>query len=313
MPNRLFVQQPDGTAKDVSEEAGVDWLDYSASALIADLDNDADQDLVVATYAGVLVHEGDGRGRFTKAAFIEMRPDPGALSAADPDADGDLDLYVTRYFDTAQALVPGSWTVPVPYHDASNGAPNVFLRNDGSLRFTDATAAVGLDQNNTRFSFQATWEDHDDDGDPDLYVANDFGRNNLYRNEGGRFRDVAAEAGVEDVSAGMGVTWGDYDADGRMDLHVSNMFSGAGNRITYQRKFRPGEDEATLALFRRHARGNSLFHNEGDGTFRDVSVEAGITMGRWAWASHFTDWNGDGREDILVANGYVTNENPRDL
>ncbi len=83
----------------------------------------------------------------------------------------------------------------------------------------------------------ASWEDYDQDGDLDLYVANDFGRNNLYRNDDGQFVDVAAEAGVEDISAGMSVSWGDYNNDGQADLYVGNMFSSAGNRVTYQRQF----------------------------------------------------------------------------
>ena len=152
----------------------------------------------------------------------------------------------------------------------------------------------------------------DRDGDPDLYVANDFGRNNLYRNDGGRFRDVAAEMGVEDMSAGMGVTWGDFNNDGAADLYVSNMFSSAGNRIAYQRQFRNGPVEAN-APFQRHARGNTLFENTGDGTFKDVSIEAGVTMGRWAWGSHFADLNNDGWEDLYVANGFFTTEDTGDL
>ena len=73
----------------------------------------------------------------------------------------------------------------------------------------------------------------------DLYVANDFGRNNLYRNDGGRFVDVAGQAGVEDMASGMSASWGDYNQDGHMDLYVGNMFSSAGNRIAYQQRFKP--------------------------------------------------------------------------
>ena len=141
-------------------------------------------------------------------------------------------------------------------------------------------------------------------------------RNNLYRNdvdaEGRRrFNDVAAELGVEDISAGMSVTWGDYNNDGLMDLYVSNMFSSAGNRIAYQRRFR--SESSSLYHFRRHARGNTLFENRPDGTFRDVSVAAGVTMGRWAWGSKFVDLNNDGLEDIYVANGFITTEDTGDL
>ena len=98
-----------------------------------------------------------------------------------------------------------------------------------------------------------------------------------------------------------------------MDLYVGNMFSSAGNRITYQRNFKTGAGDETRAGFQRHARGNSLFENLGDGTFHDISVEAGVTMGRWAWASPFVDINNDGWTDLAVANGFITNDDTGDL
>ena len=96
-------------------------------------------------------------------------------------------------------------------------------------------------------------------------------------------------------------------------LYVSNMFSSAGNRIAYQRQFQENADTETRAAFQRHARGNSLFLNSGDGSFRDVSVSAGVTMGRWAWGSRFVDINNDGWEDLFVANGFITQTDPGDL
>ena len=144
-------------------------------------------------------------------------------------------------------------------------------------------------------------------------MANDYGRNNLYRNEGGRFRDVAAAAGVEDIASGMSASWGDYNRDGRMDLYVGNMFSAAGGRVAYQRKFHPGAAAETKSALRRLARGNSLFAGAADGVFRDVSLQAGAMMGRWAWSSLFVDLNGDGWEDLLVANGYLTGTSKDDL
>src|SRR5260370_37626833 len=100
--------------------------------------------------------------------------------------------------------------------------------------FPDVTESVGLNHNNTRFSFAPAWCDYDGDGWPDLYVANDFGRKNLYRNEGGKFRDVAAEAGVADIGAGMSARWFDYDGDGRPDLYAAHMGSGTGHRAVSQ-------------------------------------------------------------------------------
>ena len=203
--------------------------------------------------------------------------------------------------------------LPTPYHDALNGAKNALYKNRGKLRFENYTRSTGLDVDNGRFSFAATWIDYDDDGDQDLYVANDFGRNNLFMNEEGRFVDVAGEAGVEDMAAGMGISWSDYEADGDMDLYVSNMFSSAGNRIAYQRQFQVDSTEDTRSAFQRHARGNSLFANQGDGSFLDATESSGTWMGRWAWGAQFVDFDNDGREDIFVPNGFMTNERTNDL
>ena len=261
----------------------------------------------------LVVHENDGLGRFRLAATIETKFNLMSLSAADYNNDGKLDLYVCGYSPGPEGSPTDIFANPVPYHDANNGARNFLLRNDGEFSFTDVTEAVGLDVNNRRFSFAAAWEDFDNDGDLDVYVANDFGRNNLYRNDGGNFTDIATEAGVEDIAAGMSVSWSDYDHDGKMDLYVSNMFSSAGNRIAFQNQFKPDADDDTLQLLRRHARGNSLFRNTGDGRFEDVSVDAGVTMGRWAWGSVFTDLNNDGWDDIYVTNGFYTSEDSGDL
>lgn len=311
LPNRLFLQNIDGTVREVSQAAQVDILDSSRCALFVDLDNDSDQDLIVALTTGLLVLSNDGQGVFDLEKSLPQIQGSSTLAAADYDGDGDLDIYVCVYSvrddDTAIS------TQPVPYHDANNGTANALLRNDGSWNFSDVTDAVGLNENNQRFSFAAAWEDYDNDGDSDLYVANDFGRNNLYRNDDGMFRDVAAAAGVEDISAGMSVTWGDYNQDGLMDLYVSNMFSSAGNRVAYQRQFKPSAESDARANFQRHARGNSLFENQGDGTFRDVSQQAAVTMGRWAWASLFVDINNDSYEDLVVANGLRTGIDAGDL
>jgi hypothetical protein len=319
LPNRLYRNRGDGAFEDVTDAAGVGVLDTTGGALFADLDGDADQDLIVVTPLEVLAFENGGKGRFERrtGTGLEKAGDDGASSmgaaAADYDRDGDLDLYVFSYVFWAGAGTKTHTSYPYPYHDANNGAPNHLLRNDGAWKFTDVTAASGMDENNRRFSLAASWCDHDDDGDPDLYVANDFGRNNLYRNEGGgRFRDVAAEAGVEDIGNGMSVAWEDYDADGRIDLYVGNMWSSAGNRLVDQPAFRKAST-GIQEVYRRMARGNSLFRNLGGGRFEDVSEESGTTFGRWAWSSLFIDHDSDGREDLYVANGFVTNESHDDL
>jgi hypothetical protein len=313
LPNRLFVQQANGTAIDVSAEAAVDFMEDSVGALLIDVDNDGDQDLVVGMDPVLRVAENDGSGKFTVRSAIEINTDSFSLSAADYDADGDLDLYVCGYDVRKDDPTDRGLPFPIPYHDANNGGRNVLLRNDGGFEFVDVTNQVGLGENNSRFSMAASWDDFDNDGDLDLYVANDFGRNNLYRNDGGTFVDIAAAAGVEDHASGMSVAWGDYNRDGNPDIYVGNMFSAAGNRVTYQRRFSEGVDNQTLAHLQRMARGNSLFTNVGDGTFRDVSEPQNVAMGRWAWGSQFVDLTNDGWLDLVVANGYVTNEDSRDL
>ena len=91
------------------------------------------------------------------------------------------------------------------------------------------------------------------------------------------------------------------------------MWSSAGNRVAYQPQFQAGIASGTKGQFQRHARGNSLFMNRGDGTFDDKSMEANVTLGRWAWGSRFLDLNRDGWDDLVVANGFITQSNPKDL
>ena len=306
LPNRLFLRNPDGTLTDASDGSGADWLDYCGSALFVDFDNDGDRDLIVGQEWRLLFMENDGKAHFDLAFGLGTHAQTFSLAAADY-------LFACGYNPSAGEIRQGALGEPMPYHDAQNGGRNMLLRNDGNWEFNDVTTLVGLDEANNRFSFAASWEDYDNDGDLDLYVANDYGRNNLYQNTNGTFRDVAPSLGVEDMSAGMSVSWGDFNRDGWMDIYVSNMFSAAGNRITYQRQFKEGVQEELREQFQRHARGNTLFQNNGKGGFDDVSVEAGITMGRWAWGSGFIDFNNDSFEDIVVANGFISTDDTGDL
>jgi Flp pilus assembly protein TadD/peroxiredoxin len=196
---------------------------------------------------------------------------------------------------------------PTPYFDARNGPANFLLHNEGNATFQDRTEAAGLNVDNDRYSFACAWGDYNGNGLPDLYVANDFGRNNLYRNDGGgKFTVVSAEAGVEDVGAGMSATWFDFDNDGKQDIYVADMWSAAGIRVSEQERFHENEPENIRALYRQHARGNSLYRNQGNGKFQNVSSEAGVEMGRWAWCSDAWDFDHDGYSDLYIANGYIS-------
>ena len=321
LPNRLFLQQADGTAKDVSEAYGVDWLDNTASALLVDLDNDGDQDLALATFEGVLLLSNDNGRQFHRALLLPVpERDVQGLSAVDYDGDGDLDLYLTIDYSDALAVAQRGERLPrFRFDDANDGGRNLLMRNDirpgmrsEEWRFADVTTQVGLDVRNRRHSLAAAWEDYDNDGDQDLYVANDYGQNCLYRNDGGSFTEVACEAGVVDQGAGMSVSWGDVNRDGRMDLYVGNMYSFAGNRLSRQSRFLSESSQHRRNVTQRFAKGNTLFVNGEEG-FADVGAAGRVEMGRWAWASPLADLDSDGWHDIVVANGYLTTPDTGDL
>ncbi len=312
LPNKLLIQQADGSVVDKALEANVAWLDDCRGVLLVDMDNDGDQDLVLAMEATIGFLENDGHGVFTPRRRYIMPPGNlgpfYSLTAADFDNDGDLDIYCCRYQKAGYGVYP-----PEPYYDANNGPSNHLLRNDGKAGIKDVTNEVGLDTNNRRFSVVATWFDYDEDGDEDLYVANDFGRNNLYRNDHGKFVDVAGDAGVEDQASGMGISWSDYDLDGRFDVLISNMFSSAGRRVTYQPRSMADAPESERQALQRLALGNTLLKGRGDGTYVDQSEHAGIVMGRWAWGGMFVDINNDGYDDMVIPNGFITGPSKDDL
>ena len=298
---------------------GLDVLEDTGGMVIADFDGDGARDVVFGRDADVVALWNDGSGHFTEQTVLRT---PGgtarvySLSAADVDGDGDLDLYDTRYFKGggygAQA--------PTPYHDAMNGANNVFWRNlavSGDRAqprsFRDDTAAVGLDVDNDRFSLSAVFDDFDGDGDLDLYVANDFGQNNLYAWDGGGFTVSSQQSGLTDKAAGMGISVADVDLDGFSDVVVSNMYSAAGMRVTREPGFGLELSEELRDEFKRHARGNTLYKGVGDGKFRDVTRMTAAAPSGWAWGGRFVDWDRDGLVDIVVPNGFLSGRHGPDL
>jgi Flp pilus assembly protein TadD/peroxiredoxin len=316
LPNRLYRNRADGTFEDVTEQSGVGVLDDTACALFADFENKGVQDLLVVCGGGPLLFLNQGNGKFSLKpdAFKFARLPLGTFThaaVADYDRDGRLDIYFCLY---SYYVGLDQYHYPVPYFDARNGPPNFLLHNEGNATFTDRTEAAGLNVDNDRYSFACAWGDLNTDGSPDLYVANDFGRSNLYRNNGnGTFTAVSREAGVEDAGAGMSASWFDFDNDGNQDIYVANMWSAAGQRIAQQKIFHEKDPESVRALYRRHAHGNSLYRNQGNGKFQNVSGEAGAEMGGWAWSSDAWDFDHDGYPDLYIANGYISGTGPHEL
>jgi tetratricopeptide (TPR) repeat protein len=309
LPNRLYRNRGDGTFEDITEASGTGILDGTACALFVDFQNRGKQDLLVVRLTGPLLFENMGNGRFEPRhdAFHFQRDPQGTFTgavAADYNRDGLLDVYFCLY-SYYKGL--GHQQYPSPYYDARNGPPNFLFRNRGNGTFEDVTVASGMDQNNDRFSFAASWCDDDNDGWPDLHVANDFGRKNLYRNNGdGTFTDVARQAGVEDYGPGMSSCWMDVDNDGLQDLYVANMWLAAGRRITADSHFLPGVDPAVRALYRKHNDGNSMFRNMGGRHFEDRTAAAGTANAGWSWSCAAWDFDNDGWDDLYVANGFVS-------
>jgi Flp pilus assembly protein TadD/peroxiredoxin len=316
LPNRLYHNRGDGTFEDVTEQSNVGVLDNTACALFADFENKGLQDLLVVCGSGPLLFLNRGKGKFELKhdAFKFARPPQGTFThaaVADYDRDGLLDVYFCVY-SYYQGL--DQYRYPVPYFDARNGPPNFLMQNQGDATFKDRTEAAGLNVDNDRYSFACAWSNSIGNGAPDIYVANDFGRSNLYRNQGdGTFVSISTEASVEDVGAGMSTCWFDYDNDGNQDIYVANMWSAAGIRISQQKRFHEQDPETVRALYRQHARGNSLYRNLGNGKFQNVSREAGVEMGRWSWSSDAWDFDHDGYPDLYIANGYISGPDSRDL
>ncbi len=312
-PNMLLAQGPDGLLIDRAPELGLDLADHSSAALFADLDNDGDVDLLLGRTLerSVLLLQEDGRFvDRSAAAGVPLPRLVSGLSAADVDGDGRLDLFAATYGrKVGPEFAPELWPADEtersllvgrsPILDAG-GPSNVLLRNLGGGRFADVSREAGVaDQRQT---FQGSFGDVDGDGDPDLYLANDFAPNRLLVNRGDGTFAPSPDEGAIDQGFGMGASFGDIDGDGDPDLYVSNMYSKAGERVL---RALPDVDPRYASM----ARGNSLLRNDG-GHFTRISGRtpdtAQVEASGWSWSGLLRDLDADGRLDVAVLNGYFT-------
>lgn len=288
--NALYRNNSDGTFTDVTDIAGVGDTKYGFGCCVGDYDDDGYQDLYITNFEANVLYHNNGDGTFSDVTGIAGVGDErwGSNCAfADYDNDGDLDLFVSNYvvFDLNKNPKCSSRGIRVYCGPESyEGVPDILYRNDGDGTFTDVTESAGL--YNAGKGFGAVWGDYDNDGDLDLFVANDTTPNFLYRNNSdGTFTEMAMMAGVALSESGMafngmGADFGDYDNDGYLDIIVTNF-----------------QDQTT-----------SLYRNTHDGFFFDVTFTSGIgeqTLPYLEWGVDLVDFDNDGDLDIFTANGHV--------
>ena len=313
--NLLFRNQGDGTFLEEAEKYGLAIPGFTSAALFADFDNDGDQDAFLARTLERSLYLENRDGTFV--AQDTIFPYLGtSLAAADYNSDGLLDIYLSTYgfaarnprqdvadtflSDYPEETVRSRFIAPPDAELFVNvpGPPNVLLVNTGgSFEVSPLSEQVAA----WRETLQSTWADYDADGDPDLYVCNDFAPDLLYRNDGGTGFTLL-EGHPRMQGFGMGASFGDFDNDLDLDLYVSNMYSKAGLRVTAK--------AGTLdERFRWFAEGNLLFENSA-AEFDLLSAKGGsaytVAKANWSWGGQFLDIDGDTHLDLYVPNGYYT-------
>ncbi|MCG9128106.1 CRTAC1 family protein [Candidatus Poribacteria bacterium] len=289
--NRLYRNNGNGTFSDVTLKSGMDKnLGFGMGCISADYDNDGDQDIYLTNFGMNQLYRNNSNGTFTdvtKQAGVANAHWSVSASFGDYNLDGLLDLYVTNYLDyNTQTAHPCTLEAEHIYcgpHEYP-GAPDTLYKNNGDGTFTDVTARAGVKNNGKGLGVLFT--DYNNDGYPDIFVANDAVEDFLYRNnQDGTFTDVALAAGIAFNSEGratasMGIAHGDYDNDGALDLFITNF---------------------SLEV-------NSLFHNDGDGIYTMTTFEAGLaepSFSKLGFGTQFLDINNNGFLDLFVANGHV--------
>ncbi|MBM3802509.1 MAG: CRTAC1 family protein [Acidimicrobiia bacterium] len=294
----LYRNKRDGTFEDVTEKAGLTTPAWGMGVAIGDYDNDGFADIYLTNLKENVLYRNQGDGTFrdvTSQAGVSNGGWSSSAAFGDYDRDGDLDLYVCNYiaYDWNRLPLPGSLPscfyhgVAVPCGPLGlKGGANVLYRNNGDGTFTDVTEKSGVNVNNHYFSLGVVWADLDNDGDLDLYVANDSTPSQLFVNQGdGAFKETGFLSGLAtdadgDFQAGMGVDAADYDNDGLLDVFKTNFANDY----------------------------NTLYHNQGKLYFEDVTAEAKLLQPGWVlvgWGTAFLDLDHDGWKDIVHANGHI--------
>jgi hypothetical protein len=334
--NMLLINQQDGTFREQAAEYKLNLPGHTTCAIFADFDNDGDQDVMLGRSLLKSSYLENRDGVFHQHPIPKFMPMAViSMSAADYNMDGLLDIYLCTYRPAAPASASPAGGVaqgddddfdwPDEFFDADLarefrnrvsehrqrkggtvldqlGPPNVLLVNRGNGNFEPApeNPQLGVWRN----SLQATWGDYNEDGRPDLYIANDWGMDSLFRNEStGGFTDVSKEVGLTSYGYAMGASWGDYDNDGLEDLYVSNMYSEAGRRMTASI---PGLDP----MFVESAAGNWLYRKTGPELYHQKAGMQHPSMtvmnAGWSWGGCFTDFDNDTFLDLYVLSGYFT-------
>ena len=296
--SRLFKNNRDGTFTDVTLKAGVGHAGWGQGVCIGDYDNDGYEDLFVTYFGRNILYHNNGDGTFTNVSEKAGIAGKGnrwntGCAFVDYDRDGKLDLFVANYIDMDLATAPVPESGPCLYKGVMvacgppglNGGKNILYHNNGDGTFTDVSETSGILQTSGTYGLGVLTADFDNDGWPDIYVANDSVASILYQNKkNGKFTDVALEAGCAlspdgKPQAGMGISAGDYDLDGNLDIVKTNF---AGDTP-------------------------SLYHNLGGGNFEDTTFTAGLGAHTQflGWGCGFFDFDNDGWPDILICNGHV--------